>query len=476
MLATLRMVVATTTTLTACAVGPLAAQAPPPPLPEAPVRYDPDHLGPDFHRGRRQAVRDALPANGVAVVLGGVEAGGSVDDLQGFAQDPNLYYLTGTPEAGSALVLVPEGVDVDGQRVQEILFVPPRDPGREIWLGRRYGPERASRELGMELAVSHQRFREIMESILAGTERELFFLPFPRAVPPGTTLANQMAVLADVAQTRNGVFDDRKLEGILIGLREVKTQEEIALLRRAVDITAFAHTEAMTAMRPGWAEYEIEALVEYTFHRMGAEHPGFPSIVGSGENTVVLHYDTNRRVTRDGDLVLMDIGASYRGYTADVTRTVPVNGRFTPEQRAIYDIVLAAQEAAIAAAKSGVSFGAPGEAASRVLAKGLAKLGLLKSPDDHAGLRRFFPHGASHYLGLRVHDVGSYQALKPGVVITVEPGIYIAPARDVDPRWWNIGVRIEDDVLITEDGPVVLSAGAPKDPGEIERWMAGGGA
>jgi len=230
----------------------------------------------------------------------------------------------------------------------------------------------------------------------------------------------------------------------------------------------------MRAMEPGWAEYEIEAVIEYTFRRMGSERPGFPSIVGSGENSLMLHYDTNRRTTRAGDLVVMDVGASYRGYTADVTRTVPVDGRFTPEQRAIYDIVLEAQEAGIAAVKAGVSFGAPGEAASRVLVRGLARLGLLEGRDDFGGLRRFFPHGTSHYLGLQVHDVGSYRSLEAGVVITVEPGIYIAPAEDIAPRWWNIGIRIEDDVLVTDGEPVVLSAAVPKDPEEIEALMAGG--
>ena len=418
---------------------------------------------------------DVLPQGGIAVFLGGVEAGGSVDDLQPFAQDPDLYYLVGTQEAGSALVLAPDGVDVDGQLVHEVLFVPPRNPAMEIWLGRRFGPERAGGALGVQVALSYQRFGDVMAPILADPKRRVFLMPFPEAVPPSTTLSQQIGVLSQAAAERGGTFDLTTLPEVLRGLREIKSDEEISLIRKAVDITAAAHREAMSAMEPGWAEYEIEALIEYTFHRMGSERPGFPSIVGSGENTVMLHYDTNRRVTRDGDLVVMDIGASYRGYTADITRTVPVNGRFTPDQRAIYDIVLAAQEAGIAAARAGASFGAPGQAASDVLVKGLAKLGLVKGEKDLAGLRRFFPHGTSHYLGLQVHDVGSYRALKPGAVITVEPGIYIAPAEDIDPRWWNIGVRIEDDVLVTQEGPVVLSGGAPKTPEEIEAIMAGGG-
>ncbi len=452
----------------------LASQAPPPArgaLPEAPVRYDADHLSADFHRDRREAVLRSLPAGGVAVLLGGVEAGGGIDDLRGFMQDPYLYYLTGTLEPGTALVLAPGGLEVDGERVQELLFVPPRDPSVEIWTGRRFGPLRAEAVLGVERALPNTRFREVLASAISPGGRTLFFLPFPLAVPPSTELASQLGVLAELAQIPGSALDGATLAPLLDGLREVKTPEELAFLQRAVDITATAHREAMAAMEPGWAEYQIQAVVEYTFRRMGSERPGFPSIVGSGENTVMLHYDTNRRVTRAGDLVVMDIGASYRGYTADVTRTVPVDGRFTAEQRAIYDLVLEAQEAAIAAVRAGASFGEPGEAASSVLARGLARLGLLRRGDDLMGLRRFFPHGTSHYLGLQVHDVGGDRALSPGVVITVEPGIYIPPAEDVDPRWWHIGVRIEDVVLVTDGEPLVLSAAAPKEPVEIEALM-----
>ena len=218
-------------------------------------------------------------------------------------------------------------------------------------------------------------------------------------------------------------------------------------------------------------EYEVEALLEYVFRRSGAEHPGFPSIVGSGENSVILHYESNRRPMEAGDVVV-DIGAELHGYTADITRTFPVSGRFSEEQRRIYELVLKAQEAGIAAVRAGAPFGAAHRAAYPVLARGLAELGLVDDPGDAAGVSRFFMHGTSHYLGLDVHDVGSPGPLRPGAVLTVEPGIYIAPAEDVDPRWWNIGVRIEDDVLVTEEGPVVLSTGAPKTVEAIEALMA----
>jgi Xaa-Pro aminopeptidase len=438
-------------------------------VPEAPVRYDRDFPTADFHRGRRAAVLEGLPDDAVAVVLGGVEGRTSVDDPAEFTQNPDLYYLTGTPEPGSALVLVPGGAVVEGRTVHEILFVPPRDPELEIWLGRRFGPRRAQMELGVELALSNERFAEVVGLLLSQAGRRAYLVDLPVAVPPNTPLSDQMGAVVEAIQGHGGALDDAVLTRLLRDLRETKTPEEVALLRRAIDITAQAHRDVLASVRAGWTEYEIEALIEYTFHRMGSEAPGFPSIVASGENSVLLHYESNRRATRAGDLVVIDIGASYRGYTADVTRTIPVDGRFTPEQRTIYDIVLAAQRAAIEAARAGRSFGAPGEAASRVLARGLAKAGLIRNDSDYAGLRRFFPHGTSHHLGLQVHDVGGFGALREGMVITVEPGIYIAPAEDVDPRWWNIGVRIEDDVLITSGDPEVLSAGAPKDPDEIER-------
>jgi len=215
-------------------------------------------------------------------------------------------------------------------------------------------------------------------------------------------------------------------------------------------------------------EYEVEGLIEYIFRREGAEYTGFPSIVGSGENSVVLHYQTNRRRMKGPDLVVMDIGAEFHGYSADVTRTVPVNGSFSEAQRAIYEIVLEAQAAGIQAARAGNPFFGPNQAAFGVVVAGLRRLGLVEGIDE---ARRFLPHGVSHYIGLDVHDTGPYAALAPGQVITVEPGIYIPASTDIDPKWWNIGVRIEDDVLVTDGDPVVLSASAPRSIDDIEALM-----
>ncbi|HET9949605.1 MAG TPA: aminopeptidase P N-terminal domain-containing protein [Longimicrobiales bacterium] len=505
---------------------------------DAPVRYETDFPSPEFHRGRREEVLSRLPQNALAVVFSAPEHTRQNDVSYEYRQSSNLLYLTGTHEAGSVLLLAPGGIDVDGRRVRELLFVPPRDPATEVWDGRRFGTDRAVEQLGVEHAVEWTRFEEILVPLLEDGEHVVMHVEIPDGVERGTELARQLEVFVEHvepveleatnpraaamavalgsgvpaqlealreggvqpsayrdprlrswaeafaaassydewARTRTELLAGHSLGGflrwLLEELRAVKTDEELELLRRAIDITAEAHREVMQRVEPGWAEYEIEALVEYTFMRNGAEHTGFPSIVGSGENSVILHYESNRRTTEPGDLVVIDIGAEYHGYTADVTRTVPVSGRYTPEQRAIYEIVYRAQEAGIQAARAGNPFSATHQAASRALAEGLAELGLIDGPNDVAGLHRFFMHGTSHYLGLDVHDVGMQGPLQPGTVITVEPGLYIAPAEDIDPKWWNIGVRIEDDVLVTEGEPVLLSDGVPRQIDEVEALMA----
>jgi Xaa-Pro aminopeptidase len=433
-------------------------------VPDAPVRYDDDLLPAAFHQDRRARVMEALPTDAVAVFFSSPERIRERNVHYRYRQDSDLYYLTGTHEPESVLLLVPGGVEVDGRTVREMLFVPPRNAHREMWDGRLFGPERARDVLGVEMALPNDRFAEVAGEALQG--RRLFHLPLPRGVESGSRLEGQIAT---VHAHREGA-DGRQLRGLLTEMRMVKEPEELVLLGRAIDITAEAHSEVMRTIRPGMHEYEVEALIEYVFRRNGAAYAGFPSIVASGENSVILHYNTNRRRMHDGDVVVIDIGAEYHGYSADVTRTIPVNGRFSPEQRAIYEIVLAAQEAGIAEARAGNAFQAPGRAASRVVAEGLRALGLI---EDDGGARRFFPHGTSHYLGLYVHDVGTGGPLEPGVVITVEPGIYIPAADDIDPRWWHIGVRIEDDILITDGDPVNLSASAPRTVAEIEALMGG---
>ncbi len=433
------------------------------------VRYDPDRPSATFHQSRRDAVRETFADGSVVLVLGAPVHTRQNDVAFDYRQSSDLLYLTGMEEPASALLLIPGGAEIDGRAVSEVLFVPPRDVQREAWEGRRLGAGRAAEELGIELTLSNDRFEDVLGHVLEA--RTLFTLPVPEGAESGSALQDQvMAVRAamEMEEAAGDTTDTRALRQTLNELREIKTEEELEYLGRAVDITVEAVREALRSMEPGMYEYEIEAVIEYVFHRMGAESPGYPSIVGSGENTVILHYQSNRRRTETGDLILMDVGAEYLGYTADVTRTVPVNGVFSPEQRVIYEIVLAGQKSAIAAARPGASFRDPHRAAAAVMAESLMKLGLIAEP---AQLGRFFFHGTSHYIGLDVHDAGTYGTLRPGAVITIEPGIYIAPADDIDPKWWNIGVRIEDDVLITDAGPMNLSAGAPREVADIETLM-----
>jgi len=262
--------------------------------------------------------------------------------------------------------------------------------------------------------------------------------------------------------------DTRTLSRLMAGLREVKTEEEMVLLKKAVRISAMGQREIMKAMHTGMSETEIQGIHEYIYKIYGSEYEGYPSIVGAGNNGCVLHYIENSKMKVENDLVLMDLGAEYHGYTADVTRTIPANGKFNKEQKAIYDIVYNAQEAGIQATIVGNTMQSPDTAARRVVYQGLIDLGIVKNESE---ARQYFPHGTSHHIGLDVHDPGTYGALQANMVITVEPGIYIPDGSDCDPKWYGIAVRIEDDILITENGPINLSAEAPRTSNEIEKLM-----
>ncbi|WP_104735891.1 aminopeptidase P N-terminal domain-containing protein [Hanstruepera ponticola] len=263
-------------------------------------------------------------------------------------------------------------------------------------------------------------------------------------------------------------LDTKSLSTIMASLRQLKTEEEMVLLNKAVRISAMGQREIMKAMHPGMSETEVQGIHEYVYKKYGSEYEGYPSIVGAGNNGCVLHYIENTKMKLENDLVLMDLGAEYHGYTADVTRTIPANGKFTPEQKAVYDIVYDAQEAGIAASTVGAPFRSVDAASRKVVNEGLVRLGIVKTVDE---ARQYFPHGTSHYLGLDVHDPGDYGDLQANMVITVEPGIYIPDGSPCDEKWWGIAVRIEDDILITDKGPVNLSAEAPRKSDEIEALM-----
>ena len=284
---------------------------------------------------------------------------------------------------------------------------------------------------------------------------------------PDADLRNEIKNKVLVVQKTSNL-DSNTIAEIMNQLRETKTDAEIKLLKKAVEISAVGQIEVMKAMHPNMSETEIQGVHEYVYKKYGAEYEGYPSIVGGGNNGCILHYIENNKPKVGTDLVLMDLGAEYHGYTADVTRTIPANGKFTLAQKAIYDIVYEAQEAGIKASVVGAPFRAPGDAAKTVVADGLLKLGIISEISE---ARTYFPHGTSHYLGLDVHDKGTYGPLMPNTVITVEPGIYIPEGSDCDKKWWGIAVRIEDDILITEKGPVNLSAMAPRTTEAIEAMM-----
>jgi Xaa-Pro aminopeptidase len=268
--------------------------------------------------------------------------------------------------------------------------------------------------------------------------------------------------------TKKAVLDTKSIGIYMASLREKKTKEEMVLLTKAVRISAMGQREIMKAMHPGMSETEIQGVHEFVYKKYGSEFEGYPSIVGAGNNGCVLHYIENSKTKVENELVLMDLGAEYHGYTADVTRTIPANGKFSPEQKLIYDLVYDAQEAGIAAATIGSSFRSTDVIARKVIYEGLIKLGIADSNDNAA---KFFPHGLGHHIGLDVHDPGLYNLIENNMVITIEPGIYIPIGSDCDKKWWGIAVRIEDDILITPNGPVNLSAEAPRRSDEIEALM-----
>lgn len=431
--------------------------------------YDNDLLSPEFHQGRREALRAKLPKGGVAVFLAAPVRNRSNDVDYEYHQDPNFYYLTGLREPDALLFVFKEPRTIAGETATELLVVRDRDPRNEIWNGKTTGAEEARTLLGLKTTMGATRFKN---TTLAWTAADVLYdhrVETPQDDPHSSTdladLLEHFEANAPKA-TENGPADIRRW---MAELRELKTAEELVLMRKAIDITCEAQKELMRRLEPDMTEYQTEAIVEYVFKMNGAEHEGFPSIQGGGPHSCVLHYTTNRRTLAEGDLLVSDIGAEYHGYTADVTRTLPATGKFTPDQRAIYDLVLAAQDAGIAEVRAGKPFRAPHNAAWNVIVKGMKDLGIIKGEDE---LKRYFMHGTSHYLGLDVHDAGTYGDLKAGSVITVEPGIYIAKDSPCDPRWWGIGVRIEDDILVTEGDPINLSASAPRKAVEVEALMA----
>ncbi len=394
--------------------------------------------------------------------------------------DSDFHYLTGFSEPEAILVLAP------GRREgRYVLFCRPRDAESERWTGRRAGLEGAREVYGADEAYSIDDFDEVLPRLLSG-RRRLYYETGRQADLDERILACLERLRR---RARSGVSAPDEIVGLSVLLHErrlIKDADEIAAMRRAAEISVAAHHRLMRRCRPGLREYELEAELVYEFISGGCRRPAYPSIVASGPNACILHYTENMAGLADGDLLLVDAGAEFEGYAADITRTIPVNGRFNTSQRAIYELVLAAQQAAIREVRPGRRWDAPHRAAVRVVTRGLRDLGLLSGDVDelvrNESYKPFFMHKTGHWLGLDVHDVGAYKLdgrwrrLEPGMVLTVEPGIYIAEGMEgVDPRWWGIGVRIEDDVLVTDDGHDVLTSAAVKTVDAIEALMAEGG-
>lgn len=395
-----------------------------------------------------------------------------------YRPDSDFYYLTHFSEPEAVAVLIP-----GREQGQYILFCRERNPEKEIWDGKRAGLEGARDQYGADDAFPIDDIDEILPGLLEN--REKVFYNMGRFRDFDMRLMNWVNEVRD--KSRNGVHAPGEfvdLNHILHEMRLYKGAEEARIMKRAAKISATAHHRAMRACKPGMREYELEAELLYEFKKGGSSFPAYPPIVGSGSNGCILHYIENSAELRDGDLVLIDAAAELDGYAADITRTFPVNGKFSGEQRALYDVVLTAQIAAIDKVKSGNHWNEPHEAAVRVLTQGLMDVGLLNGGnlDDHienGDYKRFYMHRTGHWLGMDVHDVGDYKVddvwrlLESGMALTVEPGLYVGQAADIDARWHNIGIRIEDDVLITRDSNEVLSRDAPKIADDIEALMRG---
>ncbi len=412
----------------------------------------------------------------VAIIPAAREAVRSNDTHYRFRQDSDFLYLTGFEEPEAIAVMKPSETN------PYALFVRPRDPEREIWDGRRAGVEGAMSEFGAHAAFPIAEFESKLTEILNECEILYYRLGVNRDLDDTIIreIARQRSLNRKPLHPPQTIVDPAT---IIHEMRVVKSPDEVEIMQTAADIAAEAHVEAMKAARPGMREYEIEALIEQVFRQRGAAGPAYTSIVGGGPNATVLHYINNDAELRDGDLLLIDAGAEYKGYASDITRTFPVNGRYTKAQREIYDLVLKAQMSCVEMVRPGVTHDQLKQHSIQVLTEGMVELGLLKGePEDLIKEKKheqFYMHGLGHMIGIDVHDVGRYyfgeesRALEPGVVMTVEPGIYISPAtKDIPEQYLGIGVRIEDDVLCTNNGPRILTSKVPKQAEEIEALMA----
>ncbi|STX27519.1 Xaa-Pro aminopeptidase [Legionella beliardensis] len=428
----------------------------------------------EYHQRRCQLAKQ-LPEGSVAIVASGQEAFRNGDSHYRFRQASNFYYLTGFNEPDAVLILFA------GSQGESLLFNQPRQPEAEQWTGKRLGQEGACQHLNVKQAFPIDSFKTQLPELLANKTALYYEI--------GRNMAFDRLILQTIkelkSQVRRGIKPPEGLYDIdpLIGeMRLFKSEAEIAVMRKAAEISIAAHKRAMRACRSLENEYELEAELIYEFSRQGCPNVAYTPIVGSGENACILHYIDNNQPLKRGELVLIDSGCEFENYAADITRTFPINGTFSEPQRAIYNLVLKAQKAGIRCVKPGAAWNTIQETIVHVLTTGLCELGILVGDVDelitNGAYKPFYMHNSGHWLGLDVHDSGQYKidnqwrTLQPGMVLTVEPGLYIsANLPNVDEKWWNIGVRIEDDILVTEDGNYNLTGALPVDIAEIEALM-----
>ncbi|HET6541678.1 MAG TPA: aminopeptidase P N-terminal domain-containing protein [Chryseolinea sp.] len=449
-----------------------------------------DLLKPEFHQAKREQLRRIMPPNSVAVFFSNAVRSRSNDGFYKYHPDPNFYYLTGYQEPDAVLLIFKENQTINKKESNEIIFVRQHDALKELYDGARLGKEGAREKLKLQVAYEGPEFENFPLDF--SKYDKVFFYDFFNDVRDTDEKGDLFDLIEQFKQKvgytkkdLNVTIEPKKnnidlvsLDGLMKKLRGIKSPEEIVLLRKAINISAVGQVEAMKSIRPGMSEMQVQGLHEFIHKSYTAEDQGYQSIVGAGHNGCVLHYRENQKpAVQDGELILMDVGAQYRGYTADVTRTIPVNGKFTKEQKQIYDLVYKAQTAAWEICKEGTTFDALKQITEKVINEGLVELKLYKSTsaadivDPATGRNRYNPHGCCHHIGLDVHDKGDYDLLKEGMVITIEPGIYIPKGSPAEQKWWDIPVRIEDDFLIKKDGCELLSEMAPRKSDEIEMVM-----
>ncbi|MDB5206517.1 MAG: family metallopeptidase [Flavisolibacter sp.] len=433
-----------------------------------------DYLSKEFHKGRRDAARALMTDSSVMVVFAAPVRTFANDVDYLYHQNPDLYYFTGYKEPHAVLFLFKQAQKgADGSSYNELFFVQKKDARSEQWTGRRLGAIAAKEKLGIQAVYTGEEFKAFTLDMMSFSKIIMDNLPDDvkkgRSAGDLYNLIQDFKIKTSPADAKDSRVDTKAFREITGRLREIKTPEEMYLIRKAVEISCMGQNEVMKTLRPDMSELEIQGLHEFVHKKYGSEEVGYGSIVGAGENGCILHYMENSRTKIGNNLLLMDVGAAYHGYTSDVTRTIPAKGKFSPEEKIIYQLVYDAQEAAFKLLKDGAKWSDAGAAAKEIIAEGLLKHGIIKDKKD---VGKYYPHGLSHHIGLDVHDKGVSATLKKDMVITIEPGIYISANSDCDKRWWSIAVRIEDDALITENGYELLSAFAPRSIDGIEKMMA----